>query len=281
MRVWSDVILKGCPIAAGRGRLPTAHVSARIPRWFYPCYSLSSDDRMTCCWSSSEQYSLLPWRPGDGQATYPSALAALAKAETSPLGCRVVISMEMRRKAGHDSGSHLPGQRLGISEEPFLPNSNLVQVAISPNSRPKPSLPLSLLSSLEPEREQRQTTVHLSLSWQCYCSEACWEQWWDVRLDPQVRAGPVRGCTAEGLPTLLRFCCGFFIQECESSIPKSTFLSEPNAIGCRKNTKSHCATLRSTDNLRYNTLYDWWCLTDRRTYFQMKMQSHISNYIDF
>lgn len=77
VRVWSDVILKGCPIAAGRGRLPTAHVSAGIPRWFYPCYSLCSDDRLTRCWRSSEQYLLFPWSPGDGQATSPRALAAL------------------------------------------------------------------------------------------------------------------------------------------------------------------------------------------------------------
>lgn len=67
-----------------------------------------------------------------------------AKAETCPLGCHVVVSMEMRRKAGRDSGSHLSGQRLRISEEPSLPNSNLVQVVISPNSRPKPIHSLSL-----------------------------------------------------------------------------------------------------------------------------------------
>lgn len=48
----------------------------------------------------------------------------------------------------------------------------------------------------------RRPTVHPSLPWQCYPCKACWEQWWDVRLDLQVWAGPKRGCNAKGLPTL-------------------------------------------------------------------------------
>lgn len=69
-------MLKGCFNTAERGRLPAAHASAGILSWFYPCYSLSSDDRLARCWRSSEQYLLFPWSPGDGQATSPSALAA-------------------------------------------------------------------------------------------------------------------------------------------------------------------------------------------------------------
>lgn len=214
VRVWSDVILKGCPIAAGRGRLPTARVSAGIPGWFYPCYSLSSDDRLTRCWRSSEQYFLFPWSPGDGQATSPSALAALGpKRRQAHWGAASSFPWRWgERPATTQARTFLVSDSASLRSPPCL-TAILCKLWSPPTPAPTHSLPLSLLSSLKPEREQRQTTVHLSLSWQCYCSEACWEQWWDVRLDPQVRAGPVRGCTAEGLPTPLRLCCVFFLSE--------------------------------------------------------------------
>lgn len=43
-------------------------------------------------------------------------------------------------------------------------------------------------------------TVQPFLPWQCYPCEPCWEQWWDVRLDLQVWAGPKRECNVKGLP---------------------------------------------------------------------------------
>ncbi len=152
------------------------------------------------------------WSPGAQVMArpHPQVLLLLrATAETSPLGCHVAVSMEMSRQAGHGSDSHLYGQRLCVSEETSLPNSSCTQVAITPTPKPFTlSLSLFLLSSLKPVQAQRRIlptplkTVQPSLPWQCYPCEACWEQWWDVRLDLQVWAGPKRGCNAKGLPTL-------------------------------------------------------------------------------
>lgn len=60
-----------------------------------------------------------------------------ATAETSPLGCHVAVSMEMRRQAGHGSDSHLYGQRLAVSEETSLPNRQLHTSCDCPLSHPK------------------------------------------------------------------------------------------------------------------------------------------------
>lgn len=97
------------------------------------------------------------WSPGAQVMArpHPQVLLLLrATAETSPLGCHVAVSMEMRRQAG----SHLYGQRLGVSEETSLPNSSCTQVAIAPTPTPKPfTLSLFLLSSLKPVQAQRRT----------------------------------------------------------------------------------------------------------------------------
>lgn len=70
---------------------------------------------------------------------HPQVLLLLqATVETSPLGCHIAVSKEMRRRAGHSSGSHLYGQRLSVSEESSLPNSNCTQVVITPTPTPKP-----------------------------------------------------------------------------------------------------------------------------------------------
>lgn len=69
---------------------------------------------------------------------HPQVLLLLrATAETSPLGCHVAVSMEMRRQAGRGSGSHLYGQRLAVSEESSLHNSSCTQVVIAPRSHPE------------------------------------------------------------------------------------------------------------------------------------------------
>lgn len=69
---------------------------------------------------------------------HPQVLLLLrATAETSPLGCHVAVSMEMRRQAGRGSGSHLYGQRLAVSEESSLHNSSCTQVVITPRSHPE------------------------------------------------------------------------------------------------------------------------------------------------
>lgn len=72
----------------------------------------------------------------------------------------------------------------------------------------------------------RQPTVHPSLPWQCYPCEACWEQWLDVRLDPQVWAGPKRGCKRRGTAHSIYGSCSIrvFIWGCENFIPKSCLL---------------------------------------------------------
>lgn len=81
------------------------------------------------------------WSPGAQVMAGPHPQVHLllqAIAETSPLGCHVAVSMEMRRQAGRGSDSHLCGQRLSVSEETSLPNSSCTQVVITPTSTPKP-----------------------------------------------------------------------------------------------------------------------------------------------
>lgn len=72
-----------------------------------------------------------------------------ATAETSPLGCHVAVSMEMKRQAGHGSESHLHGQRLSVSEETSLPNSSCTQVVTALTPNPKPFILSFLLSLLK------------------------------------------------------------------------------------------------------------------------------------
>lgn len=82
---------------------------------------------------------------------HPQVLLLLqATAETSPLGCHVAVSMEMRRQASHGSDSHLYGQRLGISKETSLPNSTCMQVVMVPAPTPKSFTLSYLLSSFKP-----------------------------------------------------------------------------------------------------------------------------------
>lgn len=149
------------------------------------------------------------WSPGAQVMArpHPQVLLLLqATAETSPLGCHVAVSMEMRRQASRGSDSHLYGQRLGISKETSLPNSTRIQVVMVPAPTPK-SFTLSFCCRLSSQCKHDSghplpLTVQPSLPWQCYPCGACWEQWWDVILDLQVWAGPGRGYSAKGLPTL-------------------------------------------------------------------------------
>lgn len=131
--------------------------------------------------------------------SHPQVLLLLqATAETSPLGCHVSVSMEMRRQAAHGSYSHLYGQWLTVASLRRLPS--LTTVAHKLWSLPPkyhwPSLFVVFFDASE------RTAHGAFLAWQCYPCEACWEQWWDVRLDLQVWAGPKRGGSTKGLPTL-------------------------------------------------------------------------------
>lgn len=130
---------------------------------------------------------------------HPQVLSLLrATAETSPLGCYVPPS-----RLHGDEATGRPRLRLApfwsvppsLRGESSLPYSNRTQVAIAATPTPPLSLFFFLLllpSSLKPVRGARRPTVHPTLPWQCYPCEACWEQWWDVRLDLQVWAGPER-----------------------------------------------------------------------------------------
>ena len=100
------------------------------------------------------------WSPGAQvmAGPHPQVLLLLqATAETSPLGWHVAVSMEMRRQAGLGSGSHLYGQRLGVSKEAALPNSSCTQVVIVPHFHSKTLRPIFLFSSLKRVQAESRT----------------------------------------------------------------------------------------------------------------------------
>jgi len=149
---------------------PVNNVFTQIPSWlFFSCYSPGLEDRLAGCWRSSELCLLVPWSPGDGQATSPSDLAAPGHSRDKPTGCHVAVSMEMRRQAGHGSDSHLHGQRLSVSAETSLPNSSCTQVVIAPTPTPKPFIFFSFffLSLLKPVQAQRGTALPTQINPPC------------------------------------------------------------------------------------------------------------------
>lgn len=175
------------------------------PSWFIPVipWAEMTDWQVVTCWRSSEQYLLFPWSPGDGQATSPSTSAAPGHNGDKSTGVS-------RRRLHGDEARGWPQLRLtplwsatlclsGV----LLPNSNCTQVEeITPTPTLKPFTLSVFVMFFKVSARTRGPTAHSSLSWQCYHCVACWELWWDVRLDLQVRAGPKRRCYAKGLPTL-------------------------------------------------------------------------------
>lgn len=92
---------------------------------------------------------------------HPQMLLLLqATVETSPLGCHTAISKEMRWRAGPSSGSHLYGQRLSVSEESCLPNSNCTQVVITPAPTAKPFTLILFVVFLKDSACTKRPTVH-------------------------------------------------------------------------------------------------------------------------
>ena len=153
---------------------PVNNVATQIPSWFFfffSCYSPSRDDRLAGCWRSSEQCLPVPWSPGDGQATSPSALAAPGHSRDKPTGVP-------RRCLHGDEATGWPRLRLtplwsatrrlwGV-----LPAQQQLHTSCDrppPSSHPEKPFTLSfLLSSLKPVRAQRGQQNHPSLPWQCY-----------------------------------------------------------------------------------------------------------------
>lgn len=143
------------------------------------------------------------WSPGAQvmARSHPQVLLLLqATAETSPLGCHVAVSMEMRRQAGHGSDSHLYGQQVYVSKETSLSNSSWS--CVGPHSHSKTIHPFFLWSSVSastkqdaPNNSPALLALAVLLLW------ACWEQRCNVRLDLQVWARPKRRFNAKGLPT--------------------------------------------------------------------------------
>lgn len=145
-----------------------------------------------CSWLRSAQQkqdhwgavSPSPWRWGDGQAT--------AQTHTFMVNAS------------------------RVSQEPSLPNSSHTQLAIAPNH------PLFVLSSLMPVQAHCRTPP-TNPDPTALAVLPLWgllEQWWDVRWDLQVWAGPEKGRYAQGQPTLqlmLHYVC---IQGCENIIPQ-------------------------------------------------------------
>lgn len=92
---------------------------------------------------------------------HPQMLLLLqATVETSPLGCHTAISKEMRWRAGPSSGSHLYGQRLSVSEESCLPNSNCTQVVNTPAPTTKPFTLILFVVFLKDSACTKRPTVH-------------------------------------------------------------------------------------------------------------------------
>lgn len=95
-----------------------------IPQTVMTDWQIVEGHRSAASWSPEAQ--VMAW-------SHPRVISLLpATEETSPLGCHVAVSMEMRRQAGLGSDSHLHGQQLSVSEEISLPNSSCTQNLIPP-----------------------------------------------------------------------------------------------------------------------------------------------------
>lgn len=91
------------PINNASTQIPTvADFFLFIPQAEMTDWQVVEGHQSSASWSPGAQVMVRP---------HPQVLLLLqAIAETSPLGCHVAISMEMRRQAGHGSDSHLYGQ---------------------------------------------------------------------------------------------------------------------------------------------------------------------------